>query len=292
MRKLTTSEFIARARAVHGNKYDYAFVHYVKNKSKVNIICKEHGLFEQTPNSHLLGQHCPKCSGKHRWTEWEFIDRARAVHGADKYNYSSVNHVSNSIKVSIICCEHGEFKQTPKSHLNGNGCPNCAGVKKHNNESFIASAMKIHGYIYDYSQVNYVNSHTKVSVNCPKHGTFEQTPNNHLSGAGCPGCAKYGFDTTRKASLYVLLSGCGRYMKIGITHNPKQRHTKLKSDTPFLFERIELIEGLGDQISNLEKKLLAEYRPVSFTKTFDGYSEWRLWDDSIRNKLLTFMNEG
>ena len=81
-------------------------------------------------------------------------------------------------------------------------------------------------------------------------------------------------------------------MKIGITNNPEQRHNKLKRATPFSFKRIELIEGPGELIANLEKELLAEYRPVEFTKTFDGYSEWRLWDDSIRHKLLTSKIQG
>ena len=80
-------------------------------------------------------------------------------------------------------------------------------------------------------------------------------------------------------------------MKIGITHNPKQRYNKLKRDTPFSFKRIELIEGPGDQIADLEKELLSCYQPAGFTETFDGYSEWRLWSDSIRHKLISFMNK-
>ena len=119
MRKLTTQEFIDRARAVHGDRYDYTFVNYTSNKSKVSIICSKHGLFSMTPNSHLLGQHCPKCSGKHRWTEQEFITQAKLVHGDYKYEYSAVNYVNNSTKVSIFCPEHGMFKQAPKSHLIG-----------------------------------------------------------------------------------------------------------------------------------------------------------------------------
>ena len=74
-------------------------------------------------------------------------------------------------------------------------------------------------------------------------------------------------------------------MKIGITHNPKQRHSKLSRATPFLFNVIELIEGPGDQIANLEIELLAEYQPADFTEVFDGSTEWRIWNDSIVNKV-------
>ena len=75
-------------------------------------------------------------------------------------------------------------------------------------------------------------------------------------------------------------------MKIGVTNYPKQRHTQLSRATPFSFKRIELIEGQGDQIANLEKDLLAEYQPANFTETFDGSTEWRLWSDSIRGYLV------
>ena len=74
MKKLTTEEFIKKARAVHGDKYDYSKVEYVGNKAKVCIICKEHGEFWQQASNHLKGAGCPKCgfitsSSKQRiWT--------------------------------------------------------------------------------------------------------------------------------------------------------------------------------------------------------------------------------
>ena len=43
---------------------------------------------------------------------------------------------------------------------------------------------------YDYSLVRYVNNHTKVKIICPIHGVFEQTPDSHLQGAGCPRCGR------------------------------------------------------------------------------------------------------
>ena len=284
------SHFINQAIVIHGDKYDYSKVDYVNNKTKIIIICPEHGMFEQSPNCHLSGNGCPGCADtKH--TNESFIAKTREVHG-DKYDYSLVNYISIMEKVSIRCPEHGVFEQTPNGHLKGYGCPSCAGVKKHTNESFIAKAREIHGDKYDYSLVNYINIMEKVSIHCPEHGMFEQTSNDHLSGAGCPGCAKSGFDRTKAGFLYVLRSDCGRYMKIGITHDPKQRYSYLSKATPFSFERIELVEGQGDLIANLEKELLAEYRPVDFTETFNGYTEWRLWDESIRTKLLTSKIQG
>lgn len=47
------NKFIEKAREIHGNKYDYSKVDYVNNRTKVCIICPEHGKFWQTPAHHL-----------------------------------------------------------------------------------------------------------------------------------------------------------------------------------------------------------------------------------------------
>ncbi len=62
MAKLTTEEFIKKARAVHGDRYDYSKVEYVNAREKVNIICPEHGVFPQSPMNHIRGNGCPKCA--------------------------------------------------------------------------------------------------------------------------------------------------------------------------------------------------------------------------------------
>ena len=183
-----TINFIEKAKAVHGDKYDYSKVEYVKAKEKVCIICQEHGEFWQTPNNHLRGEGCPFCYGSKKLTTEEFISKAKQIHG-NKYDYSNVNYVNKYTKVCIICPEHGEFWQTPSNHLQGNLCPKCAHQSyKDTNESFIEKARKVHGNKYDYSKVEYVNSHTKVCIICPEHGEFWMIPTNHLKGKGCKQC--------------------------------------------------------------------------------------------------------
>ena len=238
------------------------------------------------------------CKKKKQRTGFEkFTSAAKSLHG-DTYCYEDVEYKNKDEKVKIKCKIHGIFEQSPSAHLRQKqGCPKCgvsrrSDLLRHNVDTFIKQAIKVHGLIYDYSTSNYIGANKKVTIMCQNHGEFEQTPASHLRGAGCPGCAEYGFDRTKSGFLYVLRSCCGHYMKIGITHNPKQRYNKLKRDTPFLFKRIELIKGPGDQIANLEKELLAEYQPAEFTETFDGYSEWCLWDDSIRHKLLASKIQG
>ena len=62
-------------------------------------------------------------------------------------------------------------------------------------EEFIKRAKEIHGDKYDYSKTIYKNRRTKLIITCPKHGDFEQRPDAHLSGQGCPKCA---IETTHK----------------------------------------------------------------------------------------------
>ena len=120
-----------------------------------------------------------------------FISDARCVHG-DKYDYSKVEYINANTKVCIICPEHGEFWQTPHSHLNGRGCPLCAKEHstnyKNTKDFFIDRATKNHNGKYDYSKVEYVNSSVPVCIICPDHGEFWQTPHNHLNSTGCKKC--------------------------------------------------------------------------------------------------------
>ena len=185
------AKFIEKAKQVHGDKYDYSKVNYIDSHTKVCIICPIHGEFWQIPNSHLKGKGCSKCgiinaTLKRRSKTEEFINKAREVHG-NKYDYSKVEYLNNHTKVCIICPIHGEFWQTPYSHLK-HGCPKCSNNKRLTTEEFIEKSRKVHGDKYDYSKVKYINNSTKVCIICPIHGEFWQKPQNHMQGKGCLKC--------------------------------------------------------------------------------------------------------
>ena len=128
------------------------------------------------------------CCGTKQLTNETFIEKAILKHG-NIYDYNKVDYINSSTKVTIICKEHGEFVQTPGSHLNGNGCLECVRSKKITNKTFIEKATKIHGDHYDYSKTNCVNTTNKVTIICKKHGEFQQRPSTHLSGFGCNICS-------------------------------------------------------------------------------------------------------
>lgn len=242
MKKLNTQTFIERANIVHTNKYSYNETAYVNARTKVKVFCPEHGSFKQTAATHLSGSGCPTCAKNKRpksnveRSSNKFIEKARVIH-KDKYGYNKISYAHSKTKVTVTCPEHGDFEQTPNSHLNGYGCAKCGSKSageffaKDVNE-FIAESDKVHNSKYDYSNVIYTNSKTKVIINCPIHGDFEQTPNNHLTGYGCQDCAITGFDNTKRAVLY--------YLKI--TTNTNQTLYKIGITNRTVNERFNLID--------------------------------------------------
>ena len=196
-KRKTVEEFIREGTIKHKGKYDYSEVEYKGNKIKVCIICPIHGEFWQTPDRHLHSSGCLKCAaekrGKNRRIDFEtFKTKSNEVHN-NKYVYIKEEFVKIDKKTKIICPIHGEFWQTPESHMNGHGCPACkkeklAQLRKSEFGDFEEKARMVHGNIYDYSESKYVDSKTKVCIICPIHGKFWQSPNVHLRGYGCPKC--------------------------------------------------------------------------------------------------------
>ena len=173
MPKLTTTEFVSRAKQIHGDKIDFSMVKYKNNKTKVNLKCDICGYeWNVCPCSILKGHGCSKCAirkqaERQRKTKEDFIKRAQELHGKDRYDYSLIEYKTNFIKVKIICLRCGMcFEQTPSNHLQGNGCPYCARNRKLTTDQFIKKAQRIHGDKIDFSKVKYVNSQTKVLLRC------------------------------------------------------------------------------------------------------------------------------
>jgi len=124
VKRMSKEEFILKSIKKHSDKYDYSIVNFEKSSIKVKIICPKHGEFEQSPNDHLNGHGCKFCGGTSRLSTQIFIERSMIVHHSN-YDYSKVEYKSVDDKVIIVCKKHEIFKQTPRSHLQGSGCPIC-----------------------------------------------------------------------------------------------------------------------------------------------------------------------
>ena len=209
----TKEEVISKCIEVHGKHYSYDKIEYKNNRTKMCIICPEHGEFWQNYKNHVtLGKGCPICGKYKIWkTRHEsfvpkekniipkykkcfkltfdiFLERAREVHG-DKYDYSKVEYIDSKTPICIICPKHGEFWQKPMNHLRGYGCKKCGKVYKYTTEEFVDKVNKKYGNKYIYSKVEYVNNKTPICIICPKHGEFWQVPSLHLKGHGCYQCS-------------------------------------------------------------------------------------------------------
>lgn len=210
---LTTFEdFLEKAHAVHGDKYDYSRVKWNKVTDKITIICPEHGPFTQAAINHYwTKQGCPKCGLKKlglnkKHSLEEFLRLAREEHG-DKYDYSLVTqYINGTTPVKIICKTCGAiFEQKPKMHIKGHGCIYCANNRILGNEEFIRRAIEVWGSKYSYSKVEYKGNKKKVIVTCPIHGDFQTIPYDFLQGHGCPECGIESIKEKRRRKPEELL---------------------------------------------------------------------------------------
>jgi hypothetical protein len=141
MIKSTTTEFVEKAKIKHNNIFTYEKTVYVNSKNPVIITCPLHGDFKQKPNDHLNGCRCPKCFREEQLekrrveAEKEFFVRVADTHG-DRYDYSKVVYHKTKEPVTIICKIHGEFKQRPLNHQNGQGCPTCGNINKNKSRPY------------------------------------------------------------------------------------------------------------------------------------------------------------
>lgn len=279
--KLTTKEFIRSAKEIHGDKYDYSKTEYKNIKEKVLIICKEHGGFSQTPDCHLCGNGCPKCSGRNKTTE-EFIFELIKIHG-DKYDYSEVNYVNAKTKVILICKEHGRFKTTPNLLLSKRGCPKCAGNISLNTSSFVKKANQKHENKYDYSRTHYINNHTKVLVICPidNHGEFLILPSNHIKTnkpQGCPKCGVIKRAKSKSQTKEDFIKDCNK-----IHSNYDKYDLSLVPENFLSTDKIKIICTLKDEFGNMHGEF--EQQSYSFKKGREGCS---LCSSSGKKKPISY----
>ena len=193
-----------KAKVVHGDKYDYSRVEFTNISNKVEIVCRTHGSFWQSLLNHVLNENnCPTCSqADDLLTFEEFLTKARIIHG-ERYMYRKEAYQNTASMITITCKEHGDFPQRAASHLAGCGCKACFVISNRlTTDQFIKNAQEIHNNRYDYSKAIYSGSKSKVEIICPKHGSFWQSPNSHVSHrAGCKGCIQSKGETAVESAL-------------------------------------------------------------------------------------------
>jgi hypothetical protein len=210
--RITTCDFIKRAVEKHGNKYDYSLTNYIDKKTKIIFTCHNHGKIEQDPTQHLKNG-CYFCNnrGISKHNKETFIEKSIAVHG-EKYIYDKVDFIDLTTKVIIGCKIHGDFKISPKCHINSKqGCKKCGYIKANKKElrskKYIDKVQKKWLDKYDYTKTIYTNKETQIIYSCKKHGEQLQNPIQHLKN-GCQYCSgrgitKYNTETFVQRAVQV-----------------------------------------------------------------------------------------
>ena len=284
--KFTKYDFIQESIKIHGDKYDYSLVDYKNMRTNIKIICKKHGVFVQRPDIHLSKKGCKDCLVYERGVN-TFLEKVSNIHG-DKYRYDLSNYVNRTIKIKIICKEHGEFSQTPHQHLLGKGCYMCNGGISSNINVFIKNAHKIHGDKYDYSKSVYINSIKSIIIICKEHGDFSQRPNNHIiKGYGCPKCGeKFGIKENKwldSLNISERQFRIGRYVVDGYDPDTKTIY-EFNGDfwhgNPDIFKKNDYNNVLKRTFGELYEKTLK--KEIELKKM--GYRVISIWENDF-NKL-------
>ena len=255
MKRLSVDQFIRRAHEVHQDKYDYSSIQYVYAlKEGVEITCPIHGRFFQKPSSHINGQGCPSCGRTTKSDTASFIAKAKLKH-ENKYSYEKVNYSNNRTKVNITCPIHGDFMQTPDSHLNGKGCSKCGKINTSKKlvmtqSEFIEKATTKHDGRYSYGKVIYKNSKSPVTITCSTHGDFEQSPNMHLQGYGCSECGGTKKQNTNSfiAKASDMHQGKYTYSKVHYVNNSTKVTITCNEHGDFTQTPMKHLQGQGCRI--------------------------------------------
>lgn len=224
--KHTTEIFIQNAKLIHGDKYSYEKVNYVRNNVNVIITCKEHGDFEQRPANHIFNkENCPKCSFGRPETTESYIVRAKNFHG-DKFIYEKTVFTGWRNKLIVICRIHGDMEIFPGHHLK-HDCRKCDALKqskarRDSKEFFIKKAIKVHGNKYDYSPVIMGKANEKIEIICKIHGSFKQKSAKHLEGSGCRKCGIEFIKQNQTTTLNKFIE------KSNLKHNYKYDYSKVR----------------------------------------------------------------
>ena len=134
-RVVTTESFIAEAKEIYGDSYDYSKVEYKNKDHRVTVVCPIHGDFLVYAREHLDGRGCPKCEKGEK-----FLAKLEERFG-DKFGVEQFVYNSSTSPITLVCPEHGAFSRTPTQILNSSwGCPECA--KKVNDDAHQAAVAR------------------------------------------------------------------------------------------------------------------------------------------------------
>lgn len=259
---------------------------YQGNISKAICRCGVDGFEWSTTINHLVnyGSRCPECVGKRRITSDERITQINKLPNISFVRWDN-GYKNASSKAVCKCAIDGYEWGTSVAHLISHkaGCPQCAGNRHQSAAERAEQINNLPNIRLVRFEGKYKNVHSKAIVQCSVDGHEWVASIHNLvhKATGCPRCAESGYNPAKPGTLYALRSECGSMMKIGISNSYEQRHTQLRRATPFNWHCVELLHGDGAAIAEFEKELHSWTEQIDFSEPFDGYTEWRKWDERL-----------
>lgn len=148
-KRLTTEEFIKRAKQIYGDRFDYSETEYLTARNKVTISCPKHGSFTILPQHHLkensISGGCRKCGLKainrnRRFTQEQFLEK---VSNIPNLSFEKTIYKDKRSKVTVTCKIHGDYETTPDILFKSCGCPKCKSSIGEKNIEEILKALNI-----------------------------------------------------------------------------------------------------------------------------------------------------
>lgn len=234
------------------------------------------------------------------------------------YNGLHFNKTEYKISLDYIkvnCHTHGEYSSKPNWIISSKrGCPKCFEDRRHlclrsNTKTFINKAIKRLGTNREiYNKVEYTHAKEKVPILCEVHNEYYMiTPNDHLTGYGCPECGieQGGYSRSdyvrtakgRDATLYLLkcFNNTEDFYKVGITLvTIKERYSK-SGGLPYNYEILYQFKGEAGSIWDAEKSVLRFFKPNKYSPliNFQGYTECfnkKLQTEDVKNHIIKNFN--
>lgn len=311
----TLERFLAKAKEIHGDKYDYSQIREenIKGKeSNIPVKCNE-CTYEWNPtiHNHINGKTgCPDCGGQSIWTLEKFLIKARKIHG-DKYDYShiTIDDINNcDSRVDICCNECGySWNSAVKTHINcRSACPDCGGKVPWTLERFLLKAKQVHGDKYDYSQITqeHINGHRScIPIMCLKCShSWNPAICDHVNGkTGCRHCSvSRGYSDVQirwlnnimeKESIYIrhALSAEGEYKIPGLgkvdgycsqTNTVYEFHGDYWHGNPDIYDATSVNMVNHKTFGELYNKTLERDQKIRDK----GYNLIVMWESDFKNK--------
>lgn len=278
---------------------------YVNAKGRLHIECLHHGLFDISYDKLISGTGCRKCadaklsiskkSPEDTLTselKSSCLEQGLVFKGFEFGIFASVDG-----RAKVECKKHGLFfRRIADLKSRKYKCPACSSedVREKNrmpetdatarwSKSCADKGLTFLGFETDYLSADV----TKAMIKCDTHGIWIAGYSSFvLAGTGCPSCNRQGFKALDTAYLYALSSG--NDIKIGVTNNPRVRLSRLKTQTPFPFELIELVKfNTGVNAMTAERYFHDKYESSGFSG-FDGATEWLKFDQRILEEMRAF----